>query len=600
MMDNSEFSGGTFTELLVISVYFAFLVFVGVIFGKLVRNSQDYFKAGGQATWWLVGASMFMSGISTFTFVGNASGIFKSGWSPLAIYLANVLGFIVGGLFVGAWYRQMRIITVAEAIRERFGSRTEKILAVLLIVNGLVWTGAVLYGLAVFMGILIPSVPQWAVIVGVGVIVIGYCTVGGNWAVMANDFAQGLIMVSVTVLVTILCFNYAGGIGAFFDAISTSPAESDMRFVTPLPEGGHFMKDSYGVTWLIVTFLVQFFNQVSLFLGVRYFSAKDGKEAQKASIFAGILMCVGCLAFFVPPIFGRIFLYDEVMAMHADPMKAPEYAYAVASRFLLPSGAFILMMVSMLAAAISSLDTGLNRNSALIVRNILPSIFRAMGRERLSEQREVTYGRYITVGLGVIIMATAMFYSEMQGITLFDLMLSISNMLMLPQFVPLVLFLFVRRVPGWAALASMFAGFAPSFVNLIFDLGWSYQEKSLAILICSVSVYVLSILFYGKDSSEKRAKYKAFYETMERPVDFKKEVGASNDVFQLTQVGSFSLVLGSLALLLLFIESSPLGIICILSIAGFVSGCGVLMLWAAKREKRRIENERIVAEQSRK
>ncbi|MBK1875257.1 sodium:solute symporter family transporter [Pelagicoccus mobilis] len=586
MTNLSESISSNATEFIVIGVYFVFLIVVGVVFGRLVRNSEDYFKAGGQASWWLVGLSMFMSGISTYTFVGNASGIFKSGWSPLAIYAANVAGFVLCGLFVAAWYRQMRVVTVAEAIRARFGKKSEIVLATLMVVNGLVWTGAVLYGLSVFFTLLLPGVSQTFVIIAVGIVVIGYCTIGGNWAVMANDFVQGMIMVSVTVLITVLCFNYAGGVGEFFSAIAANEGADELSFVTPLAEGESFWKAPYGLSWLVVTFLVQFFNMISLFQGVRYFSAKDGKEAAKASWLAAGLMIVGCLVFFIPPIFSRLFLFEEVMAMHPDPAKAPEYSFAVACQHLLPKGAFSLMIVSMLAAAISSLDTGLNRNSALIVRDLLPALLRTLRLKAIPAGKEVFAGKVATVGLGCLIMAVALFYSEMRGVTLFDLMLSIGNMLMLPQFIPLVLFLVVRKVPAWAALASMVAGFLPSFLDLVLDLGWSYQEKSLAIVISSTSVFLLSTLFYRMVSQEERERVERFYKNLERPIDYETEVGHNSDWFQLKQIGMFSMVLGMMILLLLFLDNPIGGRIGILSVGGFIVGIGFVMLSLAKRHKR--------------
>jgi len=567
----------------VIGVYFCFLIVVGVVFGRLVRNSEDYFKAGGQASWWLVGLSMFMSGISTYTFVGNASGIFKSGWSPMAIYAANVSAAVLSALFVAAWYRQMRVVTVAEAIRTRFGKGSEVILATLIVVNGLVWTGAVLYGLSVFFTLLLPGVPQFVVIIVVGIVVIGYCTIGGNWAVMANDFVQGLIMVSVTILITILCFSYAGGVGDFFGALKASEAANDLKFVTPLGPEDAFLKAPYGISWLVVTFAVQFFSQISLFQGVRFFSAKDGKEAVKASWLAAGLMVIGCVVFFIPPIFSRLFLFDEVMLMHADPAKAPEFSFAVACRHLLPKGAFSLMIVSMLAAAISSLDTGLNRNSALIVRDLLPALLRTLRAKMIPADREVLAGKIVTVALGCVIVSFALMYSQLRGITLFDLILSITSMLMLPQFIPLVLFMVIRKVPGWAALASLFAGFLPSILNLTFGFDWSYQERSLAIIVCSVSVYLASMLFYRFVSTEERERVDTFYEKMGTPVDYEVEVGRSSDAFQLKQIGLFSIVLGSLILLMLFLDNPLAGRLSILSIASFIMIVGAIMLKLSKR-----------------
>ena len=82
--------------------------------------------------------------------------------------------------------------------------------------------------------------------------------------------------------------------------------------------------------------------------------------------------------------------------MHPDPARAPEFSFAVACQLLLPKGAFSLMLVSMLAAAISSLDTGLNRNSGLIVRHLLPALLQIMRRPPLPANREVFAGKVTT------------------------------------------------------------------------------------------------------------------------------------------------------------------------------------------------------------
>lgn len=567
----------------VIGVYFAVLIGVGLVFSRLVRNGDDYFKSGGQATWWLVGLSMFMGNISTYTFVGNAAGIFKSGWSPLAIYLGNAAAGILGALFIAAWYRQMRVVTVAEAIRARFGKTTEMVLATLMMINGMIWAGAILYGLSVFFTILVPGVSQTWLILAVGAVVIVYCTAGGSWAVMANDFGQGLIMVSVTILITVLCFNHAGGVGAFFAAVSESPAAADLRFYKPSAEGQDIMKIPYGLTWLVATFMVQFTASLSMFGSMRYFAAKDGREASKAAWLGAGLMLAGCIVFFIPPIFSRVYLFDEVMSMHVDPARAPEFSFAAVCQVLLPKGAFSLMIVSMLAAAISSLDTGLNRNSGLVVRHLLPGLLNALKLKPIAADREVYSGKMATVLLGVAIVALAVFYSQLKGVTLFDLMLNISNMLQVPLFVPLILFLFIRKVPTWSMLASISAGFLPSLANHLLGFGWSYQEQSLAIISASCTVFAGSALFYRSVPAEEQTKARTFYAQMEKPVDFQSEVGQSNDGFQLRQIGIIAVMMGGLILLLLLTENTPLGRKSIVAIAGFVMAIGLVMLGLARR-----------------
>ncbi len=362
-----------------------------------------------------------MAGISAYSFVGNAAGIFESGWSPLVIYVANVMSFVVGALFLAAWYRQLRVITYAEAIKERFGKAAEQIVAHLIVFNNFLWAGVVLYTLAVFIVPLVPSVSVEGVIVVVGLVVVAYCTVGGNWAVMANDFVQGLVLIIVTIIVTTLCLLEAGGVFQFFDAIKQSGAGRDLQFLSPLREGENQWTMKYGILWLVITFVVQFMNQSSLFQGMRYFSAKDGREAAKASLLAGGLMALGLLLFFVPPIYARLFLEPEVMEMHEKAAKAVEYSYSVTSRELLPEGTFSIMIVAIFAAAISSLDTGLNRNSAIIVRDLLPRYRKLLKLPPLSSHRELFVGKVTTVASGMIVLALSLVWASNKEASIFDM-----------------------------------------------------------------------------------------------------------------------------------------------------------------------------------
>ncbi|VGO22342.1 sodium:solute symporter family protein [Pontiella sulfatireligans] len=578
---------GSSLDLIIVGVYMAVLVLIGIAFGKLVKTGGDYFKAGAKGSWWMVGSSMFMSGISAYTFVGNAAGIYKAGWSPFAIYLANVSGFILAAVFLGAWYRQMRVVTYAEVIKQRFGKTSEQIVAHLLVLNGFMWAGIGLYTLAVFITPLVPGVPVQGLIIGVGMVVVVYCTVGGNWAVMANDFVQGLVLIIVTIIVTVLCFMNAGGIGEFFSAIKSSSAASDLKMITPIPDGQTFWSAKYGLTWFMVAFVVQFFNQSSLFQGVRYFSAKDGREARKASIFAGVMMLMGLVVFFVPPIYARIFLESEVMAMHELPAKAVEYSYSVTSFQLLPKGTFSIMIVAIFAAAISSLDTGLNRNAALIIRDLLPAHRKLLKMKPINPDRELVLGKITTVIAGGVVIGVALIYSTIESASIFDVMLMVVAQLIAPQVTPLVLFLFIRKVPRWAILSSLAGGYIPSLVfwaiSANTDLVFSYQQKGLCVFIGGVVGFLIARLFWNRVSDEEREATKTFYERMEKPIDFESEVGSNSDAFQLIMIGRFALLLGGLFLLLLFPVHTVAGRWVILTISGFVGGIGLLMLLAGKR-----------------
>ncbi|MDT8405593.1 hypothetical protein, partial [Sulfuriflexus sp.] len=78
---------------------------------------SDFVRGGAQGTWWLVGTSMLMSGISAFTFTGNGSAAFDAGPTFLVIYVANCSAYLIGWLFLGAWFRQTRAYTAADVLR---------------------------------------------------------------------------------------------------------------------------------------------------------------------------------------------------------------------------------------------------------------------------------------------------------------------------------------------------------------------------------------------------------------------------------------------------------------------------------------------------
>jgi len=113
-------------EYITLGAYFVLLIIIGGVFSRFNKNLSDFVRGGGRGTWWMVGTSMLMAGISAFTFTGNGSAIFEAGPSAIIIYAANILGFLLGGLFLARWWRQSRAHTSGDLVRERFGVGPEK------------------------------------------------------------------------------------------------------------------------------------------------------------------------------------------------------------------------------------------------------------------------------------------------------------------------------------------------------------------------------------------------------------------------------------------------------------------------------------------
>jgi Na+/proline symporter len=341
-------------EYLTLSVYFAFLLILGGVFAKFNKNLSDFARGGSQLTWWMVGMSILMAGISAFTFTGNASSAFEAGPSLLVIYVANVLGFALGWLYLARRYRQTRAYTTADVIHARFGVGAEQFNIYLGLLLGPLGSAVQLWALAVFVSSVF-GFPLVGTIVAIGVITVFYSATGGAWAVIATDFVQGVILLGITSLVGILAFVEVGGVSGFLAYASDPRFAADFALIKP---SGQFPSDRYTWSWALAIFAMQFIGQVHLGSAGRYLAVKDGREASRAALFGMILMAVGSFIWFLPPMVAR-FLYEaEVLG---SGIKDPAtIAYAVAARHLLPDGLMGVLIAAMFAATMSSMDSGLN------------------------------------------------------------------------------------------------------------------------------------------------------------------------------------------------------------------------------------------------
>ncbi|MBU2979921.1 hypothetical protein [Alteromonas sp. C1M14] len=577
-------------EYLVIFGYLILIVTVGLVFKKFSSNTDDYFKGGCKGTWWLVGASAFMSAFSAWTFTGAAGIAYESGFSVIFIFLGNVLGFFVNYLFMGPWLRQMRVTTFPEAIAKRFGSVTRDFYAFYEVPVRLLYSAMALYGLGIFCSAVF-GYDIYHVIIVCGVVVLLYSATGGRWAVMATDFLQGLILVPLTVIVAWLCISEIGGVSAMFEQIQIKGLTEEYQMVNSATLFG----GAYTWGWASAMVVKQFIVFNSINAAPRYFSVKDGKEAKKAALLCAILMALGSVIWFVPPIAARI-LYPE-MIDGFDISKPAEASYAVASMRLLPVGLVGLIVVAILSATMSSMDTGLNTNVAILVKDIYPKLVRFFKWQPKSEKQLLRYGIQLTWVMGVFIILLAMYFAGQEGIGIFEVMISVGTLLSTPITIPLLWGLFIRRTPWWAALFSIgcaliystIAFFKVPLVNFGFSQAlsdsftWNFQHQFFGVLLTGTLPFFLTIPFAPPRHSEHRKRVDAFFTTIRTPINFEQEIGEGNDLKQLTVVGWFGIAIAVFVGCMLFFPNSGTGRLAILILAVVIGILSGLMIWAGSR-----------------
>jgi len=566
-------------EYLVIGGYLLLTIAVGFFFKSFSSNTDDYFKGGSKGTWWLVGTSAFMGSFTAWTFTGAAGMAYEAGYSVMFLFLGSSLGYFMNFLFLAPWLRQMRVTTLPEAISLRFGEETRNFYALYEVPVRILYASMSLYSLGIFCSAVFDYNINY-VIIGCGIVVLFYSATGGRWAVMATDFLQGLILLPLTVIIAWICLDKIGGIGNLVQAIETEGLTEEYSLIN----SAELFAGAYTWGWVSAIFVKQFLVYNSLNAAPRYFSVKDGKEARKAALLACILLLLGSFIWFLPPITARLLFHEQVMAL--DISKPAEASYAIASLSLLPAGLVGMIVVAILTATMSSMDTGLNTNVAILIKDIYPKLSRFFNWRPKQESELLQIGRLYTWFLGAMIILLALYFAQQDGVGIFEIMLDVGALLAVPIAIPLLWGLFFRQTPWWAALLSIGFAFVPScFVFFDIPLSyigfsqefsegfkWTYQQKLFSVFFAGTFGFLFSTLFAPTKNSEHRAKVDRFFKLMKTPIDFEKEIGEGNDLRQLTAIGRFGAVVAGFVALLLLIPNPIEGRIAILVLTLVIGG----------------------------
>ncbi|MBN1901629.1 hypothetical protein JW926_09935 [Candidatus Sumerlaeota bacterium] len=561
----------TITEYLVISMYLIFMLLTGLAFRRLIRNFSDYFRSGCRATWWLVGASVFMSAFSAWTFTGAAGVAYASGISVAIIFLANSFGYLVNFLFTAPYFRRMRAITFPEVIRQRFDTQTQQFYVWVGVIPGILTAGLTLLGVAIFTSAVFGFNLQITIVV-LGMVVLMYSTIGGKWSVMATDFIQTLILMPMALLVSYLSLRYIGGFSELIAEIKRQNLPDLIHFVDRAP------KSQFTSGWIVAMFCYVFISYNSMGASSKFYACKDERGARKAAALAFFLMLFGSFIWFIPPIVARLKFSAIVNAQALT--KPAESAFAVISMHLLPKGLSGLIVVAMFSATMSSLDTMLNGHAAIISQDVYIPYFRPK-----ASQREIfIVGEIASIVVGFLIISSALYFSTQKDNSLFEYMMKFGSLLGTPMIVPMFMAFFIKKAPRWSAVFSICCAFVFSYLS--YRNEWSYEKTVFTNLTAGVVSFLLTTFFWKFSSAEYPKKVEAFYRKLRTPVDFEKEVGKPNDALQLKIVGYVVFSISAFIFLLLLVPNPLSGRLQILFIGCVILFLSFVMMAAAHSAKK--------------
>jgi solute:Na+ symporter, SSS family len=212
----------TTIDWVVIGIYFAILLGVAwYVVSRAKDSAADYFLAGRNLGWWIIGASIFASNIGSEHIVGLAGAGATSGVALAHYELHAWCLLVLGWVFVPFYMRSM-VFTMPEFLEKRFSSNSRYVLSIVSIITFIVSKIAVgIFAGGVVFGTLFPEMQLhvaghtidtfWIGSVLVIVLTGLYTSLGGMRAVAYNDAVQVTVLIAGSAMLTFYGLHKLGG-----------------------------------------------------------------------------------------------------------------------------------------------------------------------------------------------------------------------------------------------------------------------------------------------------------------------------------------------------------------------------------------------------
>ncbi|MEZ8361900.1 sodium:solute symporter family protein [Vibrio splendidus] len=548
---------------LIVGIYFLFLIAIGWMFRTFTSTTSDYFRGGGNMLWWMVGATAFMTQFSAWTFTGAAGKAYADGMAVAVIFLANAFGYLMNYLYFAPKFRQLRVVTPIDAIRMRFGSFNEQVFTWSGMPNSIVSAGIWLNGLAIIASGIF-GFDMTTTIVLTGLVVLVMSVTGGSWAVIASDFMQMVIIMAVTVTCAAVAIVQGGGVT---EIINDFPVAEGASFVS----GNNLNYVSIFGIWAFFIFFKQFSITNNMLNSYRYLAAKDSKNAKKAALLACILMTIGPIIWFMPPWFVAGQGVDLAAHYPDAGSKAGDFAYLYFVEQYMPAGMVGLLIAAMFAATMSSMDSGLNRNSGIFVINFYQPIL----RPNATEKELMVVSKLMSSVFGVAIILIALFINSLKGLSLFDTMMYVGALIGFPMTIPAFCGFFIKKTPDWAGWGTLVVGAIVSYIvgfvitaemlqnwfNLEPLTGREWSDLKVAVgliahLTFTGGFFILSTLFYKPLEASRQKDVDTFFTNLSTPLVSESTAQKKLDNKQRHMLGSLIAVSG-VAVMAMFALPNP-------------------------------------------
>lgn len=511
-------------DWIVIGFYFALLLGIAWwVIRQRQDTSSDYFLAGRNLGWFVIGASIFASNIGSEHLVGLAGSGCTDGVA-MAHYELHAWCILVLGWVMVPFYMRSQVFTMPEFLEKRYSPTARWILSMISLVAYVLTKIAVgIFAGGIVFSVLLPDIhflgmdSFWIGSILVIVLTGIYTILGGLRAVAYTEAMQTIVLILGSILVTIFGLKALGGWGELRAICGSEmfnlwkplvPAGVEGTWA-PVREAGRmawYFNDNY--PWLGMLFCAPIIGLwywcTDQYIVQRALGAPNEGVARQGSIFASFLKLLPVFLFIIPGmICFALAKSGQVAAIQQELFNAngqllrdqAQQAFPLLVAHVLPVGVRGFVVAGLLAALMSSLAGVFNASSTLFTMDFYSKL-----RPKATQHQLVWMGRVATT---VMVLIGLIWIPVIRGGKgLYDYLQGVQAYLAPPIFVVFFFGVFNKRFNAKACLWTLSVGFIMGLFRLFVDTpvklveGFSYEQGSFFWVVNNIFFQYYSLLIF--------------------------------------------------------------------------------------------------------
>ncbi len=512
-------------DIAIMLLYGVLIIGYGLYHAKR-GSSEEYFLAGRNMIWPIVGISLFAANISSSTLIGLAGDAFKTNTHVFNYeWLAAVI-LVFFSIFFLPFYLKSRVYTMPEFLERRYDSRSRYYFSAITIIgNVLIDTAAALYVGNIILKLIFPELDSRIIIVILAFAAAAYTIPGGLNSVIQTEVIQAILLVVGSIVLTYYAFDQVGGWSGMIDGLNQMAAAGE--FLNE--ESGIRLNNAEEVLSMVRPSNDEFMPWTGLLLGApilgfyfwannqfmvqRVLGAKDLNHGRWGALFAGLLKLPVIFIMVIPGTIAILLFKDlDLSALNyvlpggevcTNLKDCPNMTYPVLLSSLLPTGFLGLVLAGLLAAMMSSVSATFNSASTLITMDFVNKL-----RPNLTSKQLVRVGQISTL---ILVILASLWATQIDKIadTLWLYLQLVLSFICPPVVAVFILGLFWKKANATGAITSLLCGFVIAIFLLVSnstglfpginEIHFLHKSFYLFVLCAGIHIIVSYISGGGKD-----------------------------------------------------------------------------------------------------